>query len=279
MFHLPRLAWFCAWSVVISSFLLLHHEWSRIPDGRLHIHVLDVGQGDSILVTTPGNQRILIDGGPDMALLERLGEVLPFFQRRIDLLILSHTDADHLRAFPEVMKRYDVAKVMLTGASRDTTIYEAFLATLDEEKIPVVLARGDRDLSLGAGTVLDVLWPEDSLFGQEVKLPNDAGIVFQLRTPEESILFTGDISRNVETGLLKLGLNLKSDILKIPHHGSRTSSSPSFLEAVSPELALLSVGRDNPYSHPHREVMARYRRLGIPVRSTAEEGSIELTLE
>jgi competence protein ComEC len=276
VFKLSPFTWFVAWSLLLASFLLLRHEWSRIPDGTLRVSVYDIGQGDAALVTTPGRQRILIDGGPDLTLLERLGEELPFFDRRIDLLVLSHTDADHLRAFPEILRRYNVRGVVMTGVTRETAVYAAFLAALDEERTPVILARSDHDMDLGAGTVLDILWPEKSLFGEEVREPNDASIVAQLRSPAGSILFTGDINRNVEMELLKLGLDVESDILKVPHHGSRSSSSSHFLRAVSPTLAVVSAGRGNRYSHPHRDVLARYERLGIPVRRTDEEGNIRL---
>ncbi len=286
---LSRSQWFTAWSLLFASFFLWHHEWTRLPDGRLHVNVLDVGQGDAILITTPGYQRILVDGGPDLSVLERLGEKLSFFDRRIDLLVLSHTDSDHLRAFPEVLKRYDVQRVLLTGVARETSTYQAFLEALDNIDVPVVLADADHDLDLGGGLLLDVLWPSRRLYGENVKDPNDASIVAKLtyrsttggtrRSGDREVLLTGDISAKVETELLKQGYDLHSDILKIPHHGSRTSSSTGFLLAVDPELAVVSVGQDNTYGHPHPSVVARYASLGIPLRSTAEEGSIELTLE
>jgi len=274
--HLSRTEWLCAWAILLAAFLLLGHEWSRLPDGKLHLNVWDVGQGDAILITTPGYQRILVDGGPDLSVLERLGDDLPFFDRRIDLLVLSHTDADHVRSFPEILQRYDVQRVLMTGVARDTSTYEAFLVKLNEVDVPVILADADHDLDLGNGVVLDVLWPDRRLYGEEVKEPNDASIVAQLRYGDHEVLLTGDISDNVETALLKQGYDLRSDILKVPHHGSRTSSSTGFLLAVEPKLAVISVGRDNTYGHPHPHVTARYASLGIPLRSTAEEGSIKV---
>lgn len=276
MFSLSRREWITAWAVILAAFLLLHHEWSRLPDGKLHVNVLDVGQGDAILITTPSSQRILLDGGPDLSVLERLGEDLPFFDRRIDLLVLSHTDADHLRSFPEILDRYDVQRVLMTGVARDTSAYEAFLVAVDEAGVPVILADADHDLDLGEGVTIDVLWPDRRLYGEEVKEPNDASIVTQLRSGDREVLLTGDISSEVETELLKRGYDLRSDVLKVPHHGSRTSSSTGFLLAVQPQLAIVSVGAGNSYGHPHPHVVARYASLGIPLRSTAEEGSITL---
>lgn len=270
---------FSAYGVLLGAFLLLGHEWSLLPDGKLHIALLDIGQGDAILITTPLHQRILLDGGPDLTVLERLEEELPFFSRHLDLVILSHTDADHVTGLPEVMKRYDVDRVMLTGVARDTAVYQAFLEEVKASDAEIIVADSDHDLDFGEGVLLDVLWPIQNISGQEVKEPNNASIIAKLTWKDSEILLTGDIEEKVEEELLKLGLNLDADILKVPHHGSKTSSSEAFLRAVSPELALLSVGAENTYGHPNPQVLARYKALGIPVRRTDREGRVEVVFE
>lgn len=271
--------WAVASALLLAGTLLLQHEWRRVPDGRLRIDVLDIGQGDSVLLTTPGAQRILVDGGPDLSALEEMGGMLPFLNRRIDLLILTHPDADHISAFPDILERYDVARVMLTGVQQDSSIYDRFLAALDGKGVPVIIAEAGRDLDLGAGVLLDILWPLAPLYGETPTQSNSAGIVAKLRWRSHSVLLTADIEAGVEEELLRRGTDLSAEILKIPHHGSRTSSSLSFLHAVQPQLALLSVGRNNRFGHPHPEVLARYARLGIPIRSTAQEGRISIVLE
>lgn len=271
--------WLTAYVFLLVASLLLAHEWTRLPDGKLHIVLLDVGQGDAILITTPGYQRILIDGGPDLSVLERLGEELPFFNRRIDLLVLTHTDADHIRGFPDIIKRYAIAKVLMNGTAKNSSIYSAFLVALQESGAEVIVAESAHDFDLGEGVFLDLLWPTDSILGEDVKDPNNASIVAKLLWKDHSILLTGDIEEEVEEALLKNGTDLRADILKVPHHGSKTSSSTGFLLAVAPKYALMSVGEGNRFGHPHPRILARYEALGIPIRRTDEEGRVEVVFD
>ena len=278
-----------AYLLMVAAAFLLFHEWVRLPDGKLHVAVLDIGQGDGLLITTPGDQRILVDGGPDWSLLERLGEELPFFGKTIHLLILSHSDADHVTAFPEILRRYNVQKVLLTGIARDTAIYSAFLDAVSQSDTEVLLAEANGDIDLGEGVTLDILWPLQNMFGEEVKETNNTSIVAKLSWKDHptspdglrgaSVLLTGDIEEEVEEALLKEGIDLRSDILKVAHHGSRTSSSTGFLLAVAPELAVISVGRENTYGHPHPSVLGRFQALGIPVRRTDLEGTVEVVMD
>ena len=290
-----------SYALLASSFFLLLHEWERLPDGKLHVTALDVGQGDSILITTPGNQHVLIDGGPDLTVLERLGEKFPFFSRRIDLLVLTHTHADHLASFPEVLRRYDVQNILMTGVAGESASYSAFLDAVRESGPHVILARSDRDLDFGKGVFFDVLWPtEDSLGISDKRDPHLFSLVakltwknhptsrFPLRSSSfegqaalrgASVLHTGDIEEKVEEALLKDGDDLRADFLKVPHHGSKTSSSTGFLLAVAPDLAVISVGAGNTYGHPNEGVLQRYEALGIPVRRTDREGTIDVDFE
>jgi competence protein ComEC len=283
--------WLAAYGLLSVSFFLLAHEWERLPDGTLRVTMLDVGQGDSMLITTPGNQRILVDGGPDLSLLERVGEELPFFDRSIELLILSHPDQDHITALPELLKRYTVKTVLMTGIAPASSRYQAFLHELHERGTEVILAESGNDLDLGEGVVLDILWPLRLMLGSEAKNSNNASIVAKLTWQNHptslasselrgaSILLTGDIEEKVEDALLREGYDLHADLLKVPHHGSKTSSSTGFLLAVAPDLALISVGRENTYGHPHPAIVERYRRLNIPLKRTDQEGNVELVFD
>jgi len=270
--------WFAAYALLVATFLLLAHEWQRLPDGKLRVVALDVGQGDSILITTPLHQRILVDGGPDMALLERLGEELPFFDRRIDLLILTHQDSDHITALPALLDRYNISHALLTGTANMNSRYAAFLDGIKQSGAAIIIADAEHDIDFGGGVLLDILWPIASLFGEEVQQVNNASVVAKLTYKDHGLLLTGDIEEKTEEELLKAGYDLRADVLKVPHHGSKTSSSTGFLLAVDPDLALISVGKENTYGHPHPSVLARYQKLGIPVRRTDQEGSIEIVL-
>src|SRR3989338_1346040 len=271
--------WLLSYTFLTASVFLLAHEWQRLPDDKLHIALLDIGQGDAILITTPNHQRILVDGGPDLSLLERLGEELPFFDRTIDLLVLTHQDGDHITALPALLERYTINRILLTGTANMNSRYEAFLDAANRSGSEIIIAQADHDLDLGGGVLLDVLWPKQSLFGDKVKETNNASIVAKFIYQDHKILLTGDIEEKTEVELLKAGDDLRADILKVPHHGSKTSSSTGFLLAVDPDLALISVGSENTYGHPHPTVLARYEKLRIPVRRTDQEGGIEVVLE
>lgn len=259
---------------ILSSLLL--RETSLLPDGHLHADILDVGQGDSILLTSPSGSQILIDGGPDLSALERLAEHMPFFDRNIELLVLTHTDLDHIAAFPEVLRRYRIERILLTGIETDQARYEAVLQEIFGKNIPVLLADPTEDIKFEDGLTLDIVWPPASTFGSRPKKTNDTSIVMRVLYRTGSILLTGDIERDAEEEILATGADVRSDILKVPHHGSKTSSSTGFLLAVDPGLALISLGKENSYGHPHSSVLDRYRASGIQVRRTDEEGTLSL---
>lgn len=263
--------WLTAYVLLFASLLLLAHEWVRLPDGKLHVELLDIGQGDGILITTPVGQRILVDGGPDLTLLERLGEELPFLDRGIDLMILTHSDADHVTSLPAVIERYKVKKILMTGVDAYSSRYRAFLDAIDKGDAEVILADSSNDIDLGDGLVLDVLWPIESMLGQNVEAPNNASIVAKLIWKDHEVLLTGDIEEEVERELLVHGVDVSSDILKVAHHGSKTSSSTGFLLAVNPDLALISVGKENNFGHPHQEILDRYENMGIKIKRTDKE--------
>lgn len=242
------------------------------------MHTLSVGQGDSILIVTPSGSQVVVDGGPDLSLLEQLGKHMPFFDRSIELLVLTHPDADHITALPAVLQRYSVERVLLTGIKKNSGRYHAVLEAIRSQNITVILASAGQDIRTSDGVILDIVAPSKSLLGTEVKKVNDTSVVFRLLYGEDSVLLTGDIEEAAEQEILASGADLRSKILKAPHHGSRTSSSTGFLLAVQPELAIISSGEGNAFGHPHREILERYTWLGIPTRNTAEEGTISLQL-
>lgn len=240
--------------------------------------VFDVGQGDGILLSAGGHQ-ILVDGGPDGSLLSHLGGAMPFFDRRIDLLVLSHPHLDHLQSFPELLRRYDVSTVLLTGVDYAGPRYEEFLTLLADEGARIVVADPKADLTVGPFAV-DVLWPPPDYFGVPMKDVNDNSTTLRVSVADgKSVLFTGDMETRQEREMLQAGVDVAADILKVAHHGSRTSSSTGFLLAVKPSLAIASVAKENSYGLPDEDVLARYAALDIPLRLTSEEGTIRIPLE
>ncbi len=261
--------------VVLAVFGAL--EWHKYPHGRMHVYFFDIGQGDSILIVTPSGRQIIVDGGPDASLLTRLGQTIPFFDRSIDLLVMTHPQMDHMASFPEILRRYDVEAVLMTGVAYDLPRYGEFLELLEKEDARVLIADPKQDIEFADGTRLDILWPPPGLVGKSVKEVNDTAIVFRLESRGKTVLFTGDIELPAEKALLETKQNLKADVLKVAHHGSKTSTATGFLLAVDPDLAVISVGLVNHYGHPHPVVMERLRHFGVPVRTTATEGTIELS--
>lgn len=260
-------------SVVLGLLCRETLAWTASPT----LTVFDVGQGDSILLSDGGYQ-VIIDGGPDGAILSHLGHVMPFFDRTIDLLVLSHPHMDHLQSFPELLRRYRVAAVLITGVDYSNPRYEEFLELLRHDNTRIVVVDPDSDLRIGPFDI-DVLWPPPEYFGLPMKDVNDNSVLLRVSVLHgKSVLLTGDMEEKEERAVLQAGTDVHADILKVAHHGSRTSSSTGFLLAVDPDLAIASVAKENSYGLPDEDVIARYAALGIPLRMTMDEGTIVVPL-
>ncbi|TSC80530.1 MAG: competence protein ComEC [Candidatus Peregrinibacteria bacterium Gr01-1014_25] len=249
-------------------------EWWLSPR-NFALDVLDVGQGTAALLTGPGRMQVLVDGGPDASVLEQLPRVMPFLDRRIELVVLSHPDSDHLTGLVSILERYSVDALLLTGASHDLPRYAALMDLAAARRIPLLRSSSVRSIHVG-GITLDILWPPRN---GAVRPGNNGSIVLKVFGGGRSVLLPGDIEEDSEQLLVRLKEKaLKTDVLVVPHHGSRTSSSTGLLLAVRPALAVLPVGRTNRYGHPHADVVARYRAFGIELRSTAIEGNVHIPL-
>lgn len=249
------------------------------PDGRLHVYFLDVGQGDAIFIQTPGGRQLLIDGGPDRAILRRLGGVMPFYDRTIDLVVATHPDADHLAGLVEVLKKYKVENIFETGMACETTLCAEWERAKLAEKGWVNYANLGEEMALEDGVRLIILYPFEELRGQKLSARNNGGVVAKLVYGPQSLLLTGDIEAMVENKLVLAQINLKADFLKIAHHGSKTSTTEEFLKVVTPKAAFIEVGRNNRYGHPTAEVLNRLEKFQIPYYRTDTDGTIELVLD
>lgn len=241
--------------------------------GVLTVAFLDVGQGDAIYIEAPNGNQMLIDGGQSSgALLRALGKVMPFWDRSIDLVLATHPDQDHVGGLASVINRLRVGGVVTTENTSDTGAYSAFEKAILEKRTHRVLARTGEHFVLDNGVVLEILFPSASTLGWDA---NTSSIVARLSYGDESFLFTGDSPQSIEKYLVaKNGGSLNSTVLKLGHHGSRTSSSKEFLSAINPEYAVISAGKDNKYGHPHQEVTDILVELKIPAVSTYEQGTI-----
>jgi competence protein ComEC len=254
---------------------------ATLPDGRLHLVVLDIGQGDAILVTSPSGETLLVDGGPDPdLLLRRLGERLPWWQRRIDVMILTHPHEDHVAGLVAALERYRVGVILDAGRDYPNPTYPRFLQLACEEVDGrVVAARAGQRIRLDATTTLTLLYPMPA--DATAALPegdiNNASVVGLLRSGAFTALLTGDAKAPVEAVLTARGLLTGIDVLKVGHHGSQYSSSAALLAATHPGAALISVGVGNAFGHPHRAALQRLQALpGLRLHRTDVEGTIEV---
>ncbi len=249
-----------------------------MPDDKLHVSFFDVGQGDAILIQTPNHQNILIDGGPDPQRINlELSKKLPFWDRTIDLMIATQPQADHITGLVEILQRYKVKQVLEPGVPYDSSIYQEWLKLVDEGQIKHEIAKAGQEIDLGEGIKIEVLNPPAKLFQGTSHDVDNNGVVMKLSWGKVSFMFTADIREEAEFELTRQRANLRSTLLKVAHHGSKTSTSLQFLAAVDPEIAVISVGADNPFGHPGGEVVERLvDRLGADkVYLTSENGTIE----
>mgnify|MGYP001564315070 CR=1 FL=1 len=244
----------------------------------LKVVFLDVGQGDSIFIQAPNKKQILIDGGKDKKVLSKLASVMPFGDRSIDIIIGTHPDADHIGGLYHVIKNYKVGVLFEPGSTSESQIYKSLQKTIVDKDIPHMQALRGTDIILDKekNIILKILYPDENPIGWET---NDSSIIAMLSYGQTKVLLTGDSPIEKELYLIKQALSLKADILKLGHHGSRTSSSEVFLKTVSPDIAIISAGRDNSYGHPHTEVLSILNRLSLKYLETSKEGNIVCEIE
>ncbi len=236
--------------------------------------MLDVGQGDALFIESPTGTQILVDGGPPRRILGRLARVMPLFDRTIDAIIITNPDRDHMGGFLDVLKTYKVKQVIEPGTSNDdSAIYRELKEVISKKNIPTTLAKKGMQMDLGGGVFLDILFPDRDV---STWTTNDGSIVARLSYGETSIMLTGDTTADTEEIILRENSKavLDSDILKVAHHGSKTSSSKSFVEAVSPQYALISDGKNNTYGHPHQQTLDTLSSLGVEVWRTDILGTV-----
>jgi competence protein ComEC len=236
--------------------------------------VLDVGQGDAILIETPSGNRVLIDGGPSESVLAAaLGRHLPFYDRRIDLVAATHPQSDHIGGLPVALDRYDVGAVIDTGVEPESAVAEHWRGALDASGVMTFTPTRGQKFDLGDGAALTVVSPR-----VDPPLPpanlNDTSLVLRLTYGQFSMLFTGDLGPAGEIAIGEMGTSLRSTVLKVSHHGSRTSTSADFLDLVHSSVAVISVGNDNRFGHPAPDVLDRL--VGQSILRTDESGDITL---
>lgn len=284
------------WRVGLVIFLALANAlawyvfFSNWRGEILTVAFLDVGQGDAIFIEAPNGNQIIFDGGPNGKILSELGKLMPFFDRAIDMIVITNPDRDHLAGFLDILERYEVGKFMEPGTKSDTAVYKELKKAIAAEAAEKILARrGMRiELDRARDIFIEILFPDRDVSGISL---NDGSIVARLVYGHSSVMLTGDTTKKIEDYLVELDLSgqgnepnqagqtsqslrLKSDVLKVAHHGSKTSSAENFVKSVTPKYAVISSGKGNRYGHPSEETLATLQKFGVEILRTDSRGTI-----
>ena len=267
-------------AVITFIFLLLLLAilafWSR-PDGKLHLVFCDVGQGDAILVITPQGDQVLIDGGPNNKVLNCLGAKMPFWDRQIEMVILTHPQADHMVGLIEVLKRYQVEKIVANNVSNSTPEYYAWQERIKAERAEEIRVKRGELINFGQGLKAQIEWPIDGSYPQGFPAElNESSIVLRFEYADFCGLMTGDAPNAVLEVMSLLAVERSCTVLKVPHHGSKNSLYGQFWDQVKPQIAVVSSGENNRYGHPHLEVLEKLAELNAKVLRTDQLGMIEI---
>jgi competence protein ComEC len=243
----------------------------------LRYWLFDVGQGDAMMLETPQGDQVLIDGGPDDSITQELSHVMSLNDKDIDLVIVSHNHADHLTGIVEVLKRYTVHKIWISGAIHTTDTYRKFLEEIKKNQIPTEIVKAGTKVTFHdlAGIVL---FPFEKQTGKLPDNQHDANIVTYWQFGQQSILAMGDAGIEHEQQLLARGLLRRVTILKVGHHGSATSTSAQLLAKTLPKIAVIQVGAHNRYGHPAPATLKRLTDLKIPILRTDQLGTIRFDI-
>ena len=264
--------WHLLGLLFVATGLIWYATISEDQSGKLTVAFLDIGQGDAIFIESPTGTQMMIDGGPGAVVLRELGKVMPFYDRSIDLLLVSNPDKDHLSGFLNVLRSFTVRAVVLPGTVGASAEYRAFEVAVKEEGATKVIALRGQRLNLGGGAYFDVLFPDRDVSGLNT---NDGSIVGKLVYGNTSFLFPGDAPSAIEEYVSYIDKErLDVDVLKIGHHGSKTSTSEALLGFASPTMAVISAGKENRYGHPHQEILERLKQFEVETLGTYERGRV-----
>jgi len=269
-FFFKKYRWYVIIVLIMTTILVWH---TILIEGEkvLEISFFDVGQGDAIFIKSPDGNQVLVDGGPPNGrVLRELGKAMPFYDRFIDVVIATHSDQDHLGGLIDVLERYKIGLVIDSGVYGEGASHTQEKLLLENKKIKTITGKRGTTLDLGDGVRLEILFPDRDVAGME---SNSTSIITRLVYKNHEFLLTGDAPQNIENYIVSEG-DIKSDVLKVGHHGSNTSTSPIFLGKVKPNFAIISAGKDNPYGHPHKEVVSLLENFGVTVFETSKMGTI-----
>ncbi|MCK5416563.1 MBL fold metallo-hydrolase [Candidatus Parcubacteria bacterium] len=243
---------------------------------ELEVDFLDIGQGDSVLIQTTYGQNIIIDGGPDDSVLDELEKVLPWWDKKIDLMVLTHPHSDHVTGLIYVLDKYEIGKIMYTGVNHTAPGYLEWLEKIKNKNIEILLIDQQQKIELGKESFLEILYPNTSLLHKEIDNLNNTSVIVKLTHGETKFLFAGNAEKEIEKELLENKVDLNADVFKVSHHGSNDSNTEEFLKAISPKYAIIQVGKNNKFHHPHSRIIKRLERTGAKIFRNDVDGLVKV---
>ena len=265
--------------IFISIVSLISITSIKIPK-ELKINFIDVGQGDSCLITTPQNKKVIVDSGGSESYDVGKNVLLPYLLdkriTKIDYIMISHFDTDHCKGFEYVLENIKVKNVIISKQSETSENFKQIMKIIRKKRINLIIVQKGSKIKIDNFTTVDILSPQSENIADNM---NDNSIVAKFEAYNFSILFTGDASEKIEKELIKEKINLKSDILKVSHHGSKTGTSEEFLKSVKPKIALIGVGENNKFGHPTEDVIKRLTENKIKIYRTDTDGEIRIKIK
>ncbi|TSC93461.1 MAG: competence protein ComEC [Candidatus Berkelbacteria bacterium Athens1014_28] len=269
---------FKAW-ILIFLFFLTVAIWSvyfKEPDNSLQVILLDVGQGDAVLIEK-GSWQVLIDGGPDNKIVEKLSKYMPLEDRKIEEVILTHPHADHVTGLGGIISRYEIGKINYNGLNYNSKIYESFLQKTKEKNIPVSVPKIGEEEKIFDKGVIKFLWPGENASTYSDNL-NNTSEVFKFTYGNFSALFSGDAETEVWQEIEKNNLSDISNLVyfKVPHHGSKNGVDDILANIIKPKISTISCGKNNQFGFPHKEATEALIKAGSDIYRTDQNGDIVL---
>lgn len=233
------------------------------------ISFLNIGQGDASLIMSKRGQTILIDCGPNSKVIDQVESKLGFWTKKIDMLIITHGDKDHYGGCRDIIERFKISKVMINGIfDSKNKSYTELLDFMKSQNIQILPAINNTYITVSDSIELQLLNPQTNLWGQDIRDDNPESIVILLKSTNNSIVLTGDADDTTESEILAKYPQLDIEVLKAGHHGSKTSTSDKFLDAITPKQVIISAGANNSYNHPHPDIINKLKTRNIEIQET-----------
>jgi competence protein ComEC len=244
-----------------------------ISPHELRVSFLDIGQGDAVLIQTPSGHSMLIDGGPDKSIIQKLDEQMNYFDHDIDVMVTTHPDADHVTGLIPVLEKYNVHTIVTPPIKGHTEIFNDLEHHITNENADVRVAHTGDMIDFQDGVVATILYPPKN-YHEKKNDTNDASVSMEIKYGSDTFLLTGDLPSTEEGNLIRAGLDKNITVYKAGHHGSKYSSCEELLSYVHPEYAVISAGKNNRYGHPNPETVARLQKYSKEIISTIDRGTI-----